>query len=280
MQGTVGSPYSRTSAREFHLLLPRPTRNSIGKEYSIKEETVKAKTLKTLAIILGGAAYFSTGAFAGTGQHNTEGASVPASRDTSGQTSMPGSGSGTGGSGSPGSAQGATTTSGAVTTPDAAQSQASMSMSDSDILAIMTAIDDNEIAAAGAAQKEKLGAKAKDYAKMLKKQHTANSDKTKKLSKKTGISPSTTNQTAMDLRAKGAGELATLVPLQGKEFEKAYIDAMVTGHTEALQVIDAQLLPAAKNDEVRAQVDEMRGHVSHHLEEGKRLQEVQASRAE
>jgi putative membrane protein len=257
---------------------------------------MKAKSLKTLVFILGGAASFSGVALAASpGQLETGGESVPASRDTSGQIStpgqsstMPGSGSGIGGSG-PGAATtpGATTAPGPVTTPGGATpptdpntSQALTGMTDADILAVMTAIDSNEIKAANAAQKEKLGSKAKGYAKMLKKQHAANADKTGKLSKKTGITPSTANQTASDLRAKGESELTTLASLDGKEFEKAYIDAMVNGHTEALQVIDTQLLPSAKNEDVRTQIKAMRGHVAHHLEEGKRLQETQASKTE
>lgn len=240
---------------------------------------MKAKSLKTIVFILGGAASFSGAASgpavgAAPGQLETGGQSVPASRDTSGQTStpgqsssMPGSESGYGGSGD------------RASTSDTAMSQAAVAFSDAEILGAMNAIDENEIAAANAAKKEKMGKRAMAYSKMLRKQHSAHFDDTRKLSKKLGMNP-VSSQTADDLRANGAKELATLVPLEGKEFEKAYIDAMVTGHTDALQLIDAELLPAAKNDEVRAHVNAFRGHVSAHLEEGKRLQDIQASRTE
>ena len=254
---------------------------------------MKAKSLKTFAFILGGAAAFSGAALAASsGPLETGGSSVPATRDTSVQTPitgqsspMPGSASGIGGSSADAAAPSATTAPGATSIPgamasDTSASQASAGLTDADILAIITAIDSNEIKAATEAQKEKLGGKAKGYAKMLKKQHAANAEKSKKFSKKAGITPSEANQTAADLRAKGASELTTLASLDGKAFEKAYIDAMVTGHIEALQVIDTQLLPSAKNEDLRAQIKDLRGHVAHHLEEGKRLQETQASRAE
>lgn len=247
---------------------------------------MKARSLKTIVFILGGAAAISSAASgpelaASPGQLETGGMSVPASRDTSGQTiipgrpsampeeqsTMPGSGTGYGGSGDRSS------------TPDTAMSQAAMDFSDAEILGVMNAIDENEIAAANAAKKEKIGDQAKAYSKMLRKQHSANFDETKKLSKKLGINP-ISNQTAQDLRDDAAKELTTLVPLEGKEFERAFIDAMVKGHSDALQLIDAELLPAAKNDQVRSHVDEFRKTVSAHLEQGKRLQEMQASRAE
>lgn len=262
---------------------------------------MKAKSLKTFAFILGGAAAFSGAAMAASsGPLETGGNSIPATRDTSVQTPitgqsspMPGSASGIGGSSADAAAPSATTAPGATSLPgatsssnagaaqaDASASQATTGLTDADILAIITAIDSNEIKAATEAQKEKLGGKAKGYAKMLKKQHGANAEKSKKFSKKAGITPSEANQTAADLRAKGASELTTLASLDGKAFEKAYIDAMVTGHTEALQVIDTQLLPSAKNEDLRSHLKDLRGHVAHHLEEGKRLQETQASRAE
>jgi putative membrane protein len=249
---------------------------------------MKAKSLKTIAVVFGSAACFSTTSLAGSGelaaspgQLESRGMTIPGSRDSSGQSvipgqpstvpgepsSMPGSGTGYGGSGDRSS------------TSDTAMSQAAMSFSDAEILGAMNAIDENEIAAANAAKKEKMGDQAKAFSKMLRKQHSANFDETRNLSKRLGIPP-VSNQTAKDLRSDGAKELATLVKLEGKEFERAYIDAMVSGHSDALQLIDAELLPAAKNDEVRAHVDAFRGHVSAHLEEGKRLQEVQASRAE
>lgn len=235
---------------------------------------MKSKSLKTIAVVLGGAACISAADFAAApGQYETGESSVPGSRDTSGQTTMPGhpstmpgSGTGMGGTGSP------------STMPEAG-SEAVMPQSDAEILGVVIAIDDNQIAAAKAAAKEKMGSQAKEYGKMLKKQHSQNSDKTKKLARKLGISP-TSNQTALDLRANGAQELATLVALEGKEFEKAYIDAMVSGHSDALQMIDAELLPAAKSEEVREHLGDFRSHVSNHLEEGKRLQEVQASLGE
>lgn len=47
------------------------------------------------------------------------------------------------------------------------------------------------------------------------------------------------------LRVRGAGELAMLLPLDGEKFAAAYLAAMITGHTEVLDMIDNELLKRA-----------------------------------
>ena len=55
--------------------------------------------------------------------------------------------------------------------------------------------------------------------------------------------------------------------------EKAYIDAMVKGHQEALSLIDDRLLPAAQDTNVRTFLTNSREHVAMHLERAKALQQ-------
>ncbi len=109
-----------------------------------------------------------------------------------------------------------------------------------------------------------------DYAKMLHTAHGENMAKTLKLGQSINVTPSDTK--AVDaLKVKGAGELAMLIPLDGKDFETAYIDAMIKGHTEALGMIDNQLLKTAKNDALKAHLTETRSHIAMHLEQAKKL---------
>jgi putative membrane protein len=79
-------------------------------------------------------------------------------------------------------------------------------------------------------------------------------------------------QAVDDVRVKGAGELATLVPLAGPEFGPAYVASMVRTHAEALRVIDGQLLPAAKDKALTKHLAAVRHDTAEHLE---RLQQVQ-----
>ena len=141
---------------------------------------------------------------------------------------------------------------------------------DAEVLAFVNAVNVNEILAASEAQKKKIGQPVMDYAKMLHTEHGANMAKTAQLGQSINVTPSITK--AVDaVMKKGAGELATLIPMDGKDFETAYIDAMIKGHTEVLDMIDNQLMKIAKNDMLKAHLTETRGHVAMHLEQAKKL---------
>jgi putative membrane protein len=209
------------------------------------------RSLHAMAFVLGGSLYFAASVSAQQpvpqGTERGQGSSPSATSTGSANASMPGSGT-----------------------------AAATTFTDAEILGVVMAVDSNEIAAADVAKKKKIGSEAKSYAKMLDKQHTANAKQANKLGKKLGMKPAA-SQTADQLRSKGKSDLATLSGKDGSEFEKGYIDAMVQGHTEALQLIDGQLMPSAKNDAVKGFLTETRGHVAAHLEQGKRLQGAQAS---
>jgi putative membrane protein len=152
--------------------------------------------------------------------------------------------------------------------------------SDAEIVATVLAVDSNEIGAAEVARKKKgLNKEVEKYAKMLHEQHKEDAKKYHKFAKKEKLDM-VQDQEVKDLRSKGSDEATALSSKDGKEFEKAYIDAMVQGHTEALETIDGKLIPNARNPELKKMLNETRGHVSAHLEQGKRLQGAQASKAE
>ncbi len=141
---------------------------------------------------------------------------------------------------------------------------------DAEVLSFVAAVDVNEILAASVAEKKKIGQPVMDYAKMLHTEHGDNMAKTLQLGQSIKVTPSDTK--AVDaLKKKGAGELAMLIPLDGKDFETAYLDAMIKGHTKVLDMIDSKLLTTAKNDALKAHLTETRGHVAMHLEQAKKL---------
>ncbi len=142
---------------------------------------------------------------------------------------------------------------------------------DAEILASVFAIDLNEVNAAAEAQRKKMSQPVLDFAKMLHEAHGTNMTKTMELGQQMGSSPAIT-ATVEGMQKKGAGELAALVMLDGEEFERAYLTAMVKGHEEALSMIDGQLLKTVKNGKLREHLTATRAHVAHHLEKAKELQ--------
>ncbi len=142
---------------------------------------------------------------------------------------------------------------------------------DAEVLGFVVAIDDNEILAAAAAAKKKISPEILQYAKMLHAEHGKNLDDTLKLGLQIGVTPVET-QAVDKLRKKGAVELAGMLPLNGEEFGAAYVAAMIKGHTEALAMIDSQLLKNAQHPQVQEHLKAKRATVSMHLEQAKKLQ--------
>ncbi|MDQ3623616.1 MAG: DUF4142 domain-containing protein [Verrucomicrobiota bacterium] len=152
-----------------------------------------------------------------------------------------------------------------------AQTKASASGSDAEILSLILAVNMNEIVAAMEAGQKKLSQPIADYAKMLHTEHGKNAADTMKLGQKIDVTPLDTEKSDA-LRKKGAGELAGLVPLEGEQFGQAYVAAMIKGHTEVLAMIDNELLKSAENESLKKHLAETREHVAMHLEAAKKLQ--------
>lgn len=133
-------------------------------------------------------------------------------------------------------------------------------------LGLLSSVNKHEIAAAKQAESKKVSAPVMEYAKMMDTQHSENETKTEAL----GTLANTDEVQAK--KAKGEQELAELDKKSGKDYETAYVAAMVKGHTEALALIDARLIPLASSEPVKQHLAETREHVAMHLEAAKKLQ--------
>lgn len=137
---------------------------------------------------------------------------------------------------------------------------------DSLALGLLAALNEHEITAAQQAQSKNVSAPVLAYAKMMEKQHGDNLAKTKTL----GSLASTPEVQAM--KDKSKADLDALGQKSGKEYETTYVDAMISGHTEALALIDGRLLSLASTGPVKDHLMETRDHVVMHLEEARKLQ--------
>lgn len=132
-------------------------------------------------------------------------------------------------------------------------------------LGVLNAINDHEIAAGKQALAKGVQGEIATYAQMMIDQHGENRTRTSALG---------ADAAGADARAqqqKGEAELAKLDALSGDAYAKAYVDAMVKGHTEALAALDGALIPAATTQAVRDHLASTRGHVAEHLERAKAL---------
>ena len=117
----------------------------------------------------------------------------------------------------------------APTIPGAPERSTTQEKGNPEILALLIAADENEVQAAAQAEKKNISKEVKDYAKLLHQEHGKNQKTVMGLGQKIKNTPAETSAVEQ-LKVKAATNLAKLVPLEGKAFEKAYIDTMVKNH--------------------------------------------------
>ncbi len=133
-------------------------------------------------------------------------------------------------------------------------------------LGVLNAINEHEIAAGNQALEKGVSGETRSFAELMIQAHTENRDKT------SGFKPDSEGADVNAQRQKGEANLAALDKLSGDAYAKAYVDAMVKGHTEALAALDQKLIPKATTQAVKDHLASTREHVANHLERAKALQ--------
>ena len=144
---------------------------------------------------------------------------------------------------------------------------------DRQIIDVIMTIDKNEIALAKEVSKKGGNKKVELFAKYLIRQHERNLDHLIKLAKEVGLEP-LSSPLSTTLAADGQEGLKKLSALNGKEFDKAFIDAMVKGHEAGLALIDSNLSKNATNPHLKTFIGHTRAMVDDHFHKALRLQKT------
>ncbi len=123
---------------------------------------------------------------------------------------------------------------------------ASPALSDGEIVAVIQAADHGEIDQAREAVKKAKNGRVKQFAQHMVTDHTAAESKLSALETKASIQPKENAVTAQ-LKSSGAQIMGNLHASSGSDFDKAYIDAQVSEHTQVLDLLDNKLIPHAQN---------------------------------
>jgi putative membrane protein len=143
---------------------------------------------------------------------------------------------------------------------------------EAEMLAMLVAVDEHEIDVAEDARDKSEDGSVKAYAAMLDEDHKAHLDETKRIAKAAGLKADDTPKVDA-LQEKLKRDRDRLDDLKGAAYDRAYIDAMVKGHQEVLDLIDKDLDSAAWTPAVRNHLTNTRKHIAHHLEEAKRIRD-------
>lgn len=133
-------------------------------------------------------------------------------------------------------------------------------------LGVLNAINANEIALSQQLIERGITGPLAEFAQQMIDQHRENRDRTAELG------ATTTGAQIEVQRAKGQAALDALAREKDKSaYMNAYIAAMVRDHADALAILDAELIPAARDLPVRQHLEQTRAHVARHLERAQSL---------
>jgi putative membrane protein len=144
-------------------------------------------------------------------------------------------------------------------------------LTDAQITQVVLTVDKGETELGKLAKVTSKNPEVKKFADDMIQDHTESQLKAINLSKKLAITPMESEQSMM-VKKDGDQTKAKLMNLKGKDFDKAYIDSMVQAHQKVLNRIDNELLPEAKNEDLKAMLQTKRTSVSQHLNHAKAVQ--------
>lgn len=148
--------------------------------------------------------------------------------------------------------------------------------STSDFLDTAIEINEAEVQLGQLATTKAQSDSVKTYAQMLVKDHSMALQKLQKLRSDTDRSTPTLSAEHQDLKTR-------LSRMSGSQFDRAYIDAMVTGHRDAVKLFEQEIAAgpsrtqqASKptDSDVTSIARELLPTIKHHLEEGEKIQKT------
>jgi putative membrane protein len=150
--------------------------------------------------------------------------------------------------------------------------EAAMPLTDQQIAAVTDSVNTAEIEQARLAQSKSTNDEVKRFAAMMIEHHGQAKKKQVQLNLAEAESP-----LSLKLAAQTHLTMEQLKQKTGGEFDRAYLQAQIDGHQKVLEAIDTQLLPNAKNPELKAYLESIRPTVADHLARAQAAQGTLAS---
>lgn len=146
-------------------------------------------------------------------------------------------------------------------------------LTDTEIAGVTDAANSSEIEQAKIAERKAKNPEVKRFAGMMLTHHQRAQTELAKLGIKKADSPvsiqlDTASASTVDLLKNSTGD-----------FDRVYIDSQVEAHRNVIALIDAQLLPNAKEPSLRAYLQKIRVQVEAHLQQAEREQQALSATA-
>jgi len=121
-------------------------------------------------------------------------------------------------------------------------------------------------------------AAVRQFATTMITDHSAVNAQAAALATKLGVTPKD-NAVSQSLQSGATSARASLEPLHGAAFDRAYMDREVAYHQAVLDAIDKLLVPTTENAELRKLLVDVRPAIATHLEHAKHLRSQLAAPA-
>ena len=152
------------------------------------------------------------------------------------------------------------------TSTTSANAEKPKALTDANIAAIVVGANNIDISAGKIALQRSSNPEVKKFAERMITDHNAVLSSAVKLVTKLGVTP-VNNELVVALSKQSMEHEAKLKTLSGKAFDKAYIDHEVVYHEAVIDVIEKQLIPSAKNAELKqalvSVVPAFKAHLKH-----------------
>ena len=142
--------------------------------------------------------------------------------------------------------------------------------SDGQIVGFVDAVNKAEIDQAHVALQKAKDPQVKAYAQMMINQH-GQAQQQMQRSLGSNITAETTPQVTQ-LQNDAQSKLSELQQKSGADFDRAYIDLQIQEHQQVINTLDGQLLPAARDSQLKQQLTALKPELQHHLQRAQAIQ--------
>ena len=149
---------------------------------------------------------------------------------------------------------------------------------DPEIAAIVVTANQIDIDAGKLAQSKSTNAQVKELAMRMVEDHTSVNAKAGALAQKLNLTPQESD-TSRSLKQGADKTMTQLQSLEGAAFDKAYVDNEVAYHKAVIDVMNKQLVPGAKNAELKALLVQSGPAFKAHLKHAQQVQKALGGKA-
>ena len=149
---------------------------------------------------------------------------------------------------------------------------------DPEIAAIVVTANQIDIDAGKMAQQKSTNPQVKEFAQRMVEDHTSVNAKATELAQKLSLTPKESD-TSRSLKKDAEKTMTRLQSLEGAAFDKAYVDNEVAYHEAVIGVMNKQLVPGAKNAELKALLVQSGPAFKAHLKHAQQLQKTLSGKA-